>query len=46
MADPEVKELPPIVLIPEAQFVAKHLKPAFDEIKATLAADVITLDKA
>lgn len=46
MADPEPKELPPIVLIPEAQFIAKHLKPAFEEIKATLALDVKTLDKA
>ena len=42
----EVKELPPIVLIPEKQFFDKHLKPAFDEIKATLAVDVTTLDKA
>ena len=42
----EVKELPPIVLIPETQFINKHLNPKFEELKGTLGADVITLDKA
>lgn len=37
MAEEEKKELPPIVMIPEAEFMAKQLKPEFDAIKATLA---------
>ena len=47
MAEEEKKdELPPIVMITEAQFVEKQLNPEFEKIKATLAADVDTLDKA
>lgn len=45
MAEEEKQELPPIVMIPEAQFMAKQLQPQVDEIKATLAADVVTFDK-
>ena len=46
MAEEEAKELPPIVTIPEAQFVEKQLDPEFDKLKATLAADVVVLDRA
>ncbi len=47
MAEEEKKdELPPIVMISEAQFAEKQLIPEFEKIKATLAADVDTLDKA
>ena len=47
MAEEEKKdELPPIVMIAEAQFIEKQLAPEFDKLKATLAADVDTLDRA
>ena len=46
MAEEVKEELPPIVMIPEAQFFEKQLTPEFDKLKATLAADVETLDKA
>lgn len=46
MVEEEKKELPPIVMIPEAQFIAKQLQPEFDEIKKTLAVDILTFDKA
>ena len=42
----EVKELPPVVMIAEQQFIEKQLNPAFDEIAVTLAAEVLTFDKA
>ena len=43
MVEEEKKELPPIVMIPEAQFIEKILNPAFETLG--LAADVKTLDK-
>ena len=41
----EAIETPPIVLMEEADFVTK-LNEHFDQLKATLAADVVGLDKA
>ena len=43
MAEELKIELPPIVMMPEAQFIEKHLMPAYEEMK--IAEDVLTLDK-
>ena len=45
-ADPAVpKEEIVVVERPEAEFIEKNLTPAFEEVKATLAADVVVMDK-
>ena len=45
MAEEEKKkELPPIVMVAEDQFIKTKLEPAFEELK--LAADVKSMDKA
>lgn len=45
MAEEEVKELPPIVMIAEEAFVAKQLTPAWETLAATLG-DAAGVDKA
>lgn len=44
MAEEEKKELAPIVMVPEANFIEKKLNPAFEALN--LAADVKSMDKA
>ena len=46
MVEEEKKELPPIVMISEAQFLTKQLEPEFEVIRKTLAVEVLTFDKA
>ena len=44
MAEEEKKELAPIVMVPEANFIEKKLNPAFEALN--LAAEVKSMDKA
>ena len=46
MAEEKKEELPPIVMIPEAQFIEKQLDPAFEAEKGAVGADVTTFEKA
>ena len=40
------KELPPIKIMDEADFLDEKFDPAFEELKTTLEEDVTTLEKA
>jgi len=46
MAEEQKEELPPIVMIPEAQFVEQQLEPAYAELMKDVKEEEPKLDKA